>query len=141
MKLLRGFTLIELLVVILILAVLMAIALPLYLRAVRDSERQTCRSNMQTIANAEQAYRVRSPGHVYVPATGSATDLADLIGATEDLQALPQCPSDTDPAALDDYTVEVLETDGAITGIKIACNRFPDEDTGHGSFTPGVDSH
>ena len=51
-----GFTLIELLVVILILAILMAIALPLYLRAVKDSERQTCRSNMQTIAIACQAY-------------------------------------------------------------------------------------
>lgn len=131
-----GFTLIELLVVILILAVLMAIALPLYLRAVRDSERQTCRSNMQTIANAEQAYRVRSAGHTYVPATGSSSDLSLLIGTTEDLQALPQCPSDTDAAATDDYTVEVLEEDGLVTGITITCNR----DATHGSFTPGVDS-
>jgi type IV pilus assembly protein PilA len=53
----HGFTLIEVLVVIVILAVLMAIALPLYLKTVGDSQRQTCRSNMQTIANAEQAYK------------------------------------------------------------------------------------
>ena len=131
-----GFTLIELLVVILILAVLMAIALPLYLRAVRDSERQTCRSNMQTIANAEQAFRVRSDGHQYVPATGSTSDLSRLLGTTEDLQALPQCPSDTDQTARDDYSVEVLEDNGQVTGLTITCNR----ETTHGSFTPGVDS-
>jgi len=146
MKLFRGrtgFTLIELLVVILILAVLMAIALPLYLRAVRDSERQTCRSNMQTIANAEQAYRVRSPGHQYVPASGSTSDLdllIDPVNHTQDLQALPQCPSDTDPLAIDDYSVEVLEdpaTPGLIIGIRVTCNR---DATNHGGFTPGVDS-
>ena len=48
----RGFTLIELLVVVLILAVLMAVSIPLYLSAVADSQRKTCRANMQTIANA-----------------------------------------------------------------------------------------
>jgi prepilin-type N-terminal cleavage/methylation domain-containing protein len=87
MKCLRkrsGFTLIELLVVILILAILMAIALPLYLRAVRDSERQTCRSNMQTIAVACQAYKVRNPVHLYPGDPGSgggALDLSLLVNA------------------------------------------------------------
>ena len=56
----RGFTLIELLVTVLILAILMAIALPLYLEAVKDAEKKTCRANMQTIANAVVAYRVRT---------------------------------------------------------------------------------
>lgn len=56
----RGFTLIELLVTVLILAILMAIALPLYLSAIADSERKTCRANLQTIANAEMAYRART---------------------------------------------------------------------------------
>ena len=41
----RGFTLIELLVVVLILAILMAVALPLYLSAISDSETKTCRAN------------------------------------------------------------------------------------------------
>src|SRR5882757_1201559 len=55
----RGFTLIELLVVVLILAVLMAVSIPLYLSAVADSQKKTCRANMQTIANAVQAARVK----------------------------------------------------------------------------------
>jgi len=54
----KGFTLIELLVVVLILSILMAVALPLYLSAVADSQKKTCRANMQTIANAVQAARV-----------------------------------------------------------------------------------
>jgi len=56
----RGFTLIELLVVVLILAVLMAVSIPLYLSAVADSQKKTCRANMQTIANAVQASRVKN---------------------------------------------------------------------------------
>jgi type IV pilus assembly protein PilA len=137
-----GFTLIELLVVILILAVLMAIALPLYLRAVRDSQRQTCRSNMQTIANAEQAYKVRSTGHVYT------TDLTELIGPDQDLQATPRCPNDDSVDATDDYVV-IDNGDGSIT---IRCNCSDADaaafhntvasdpgNTTHG-FTPGVDA-
>lgn len=140
-----GFTLIELLVVILILAVLMAIALPLYLRAVRDSQRQTCRSNMQTIANAEQAFRVRSTGHAYT------TDLTELVGPDQDLQAIPQCPNDS-ASGTDDTTPDYLvaiNTDGTITvrcdgdggdgtSDAIFHNTVAD-DTDHG-FTPGVDA-
>ena len=55
-----AFTLIELLVVVLILAILTAVALPLYLSSVKDSEKKTCQTNMQTIANAVQAYKVRT---------------------------------------------------------------------------------
>ena len=40
----KGFTLIELLVVVLILAILMAVAMPLYLSAVADSQKKTCRA-------------------------------------------------------------------------------------------------
>ena len=44
--------LIELLVVVLILAILMAVSLPLYLSAVGDSKKKTYRANMQTISTA-----------------------------------------------------------------------------------------
>ena len=80
----KGFTLIELLIVILVLAILMAVALPLYLSAVSDSQLKTCRSNMQTIANAEQAYKTSNRAHVY---TTTLTDLNPNLGST------PICPS------------------------------------------------
>src|SRR5215470_19111193 len=89
MKLLRkrnrkGFTLIELLIVILILAILMAVALPLYLAAVSDSQIKTCRANMQTIANAEQAWKTANSAHTY---TTTLSDLNSNLGST------PVCPS------------------------------------------------
>src|SRR4051794_41235361 len=84
----RGFTLIELLVVVLILAILMAVSIPLYLSAIADSQKKTCRSNMQTIANAVQAGRVK----------GQLSDYSSFVGSVNttlenDLQAIPVCPT------------------------------------------------
>jgi type IV pilus assembly protein PilA len=147
-----GFTLIELLVVILILAILMAIALPLYLRAVRDSNRQTCRSNMQTIANALQAFRVRDVDHWYpglAAGTAGTIDFAaeNFLDPTSDLAALPQCPTDSVAGDADDYTATV-DDNGQLT---IMCNSDSateaafhndidgDLTTAEG-FRPGVDA-
>ena len=100
----KGFTLIEILAVILILAILIAIGLPLYLKAVADSAKKTCQANMHTLANAEQAYMVRSLRHEYVQIqagpegyafTGmeSGEVIADFVGPEADLQAMPVCPA------------------------------------------------
>ena len=124
----KGFTLIELLIVILVLAILMAVALPLYLSAVADSQLKTCRSNMQTIANAEQAYKTSAAGHIY---TTNLTDLNSNLGST------PICPS------AGAYSVTI--SNGSSTanngstvpngGIVVRCSA-----TGHGVFAPGIDS-
>ena len=127
----KGFTLIELLVVILILAILLAIAMPLYLRAVADSEKRTCQSNMQTIATAVQAYRVHHASHQY-PADLTALTTPDAAGDPVDLQAVPVCPN------AGTYSV-VYEPSGSadpadpttVTGFHINC-------TTHGDFTPSV---
>src|SRR5437879_2383187 len=84
----RGFTLIELLVVVLILAVLMAVSIPLYLSAVADSQKKTCRANMQTIANAVQAARVKNNSSDYSSFVGSVTTTLE-----PDLSSVPTCPS------------------------------------------------
>lgn len=122
----RAFTLIELLVTVLILAILMAIALPLYLSAIKDSEKKTCRANMQTIATAVQAYRVKN----------RAADYGDLIAATDPIGMLQPdlgtnviCPTDGDDA----YGVE-QGSSGDDNTYKITCTN-----TDHGSFEPGVD--
>ena len=120
----RGFTLIELLVVVLILAVLMAVSIPLYLSAVADSQKKTCRSNMQTIANAVQAGRVK----------GQLTDYSSFVGSVSttleaDLQAIPVCPT----AGI--YTI-ANGTSGSASTFKVICSA-----SGHGSFEPGVDSN
>ena len=121
-----GFTLIELLVVVLILAILMAVALPLYLSAIADAEKKTCRSNMQTIATAVRAYQVKNRDKTLQPTS------AQLV-TNGDLSADPHCPSDT-AASPGAYTIAVTNT-GAIT---ITC---PVNGTSaHGSFSPGMSS-
>jgi len=123
----KGFTLIELLVVVLILSILMAVALPLYLSAVADSQKKTCRANMQTIANAVQAARVK----------GNLADYSTLIaggvttGVLPDLNAVPVCPS------AGAYTLaDGASPGGSPTTFMVQCSA-----AGHGTFQPGVDSN
>ena len=122
----RGFTLIELLIVILVLAILMAVALPLYLAAVADSQVKTCRANMQTIANAEAAWKTSDSAHAY---TTVLTNLNSNLGAT------PVCPSGGT------YSVTIGSgnanngTPVPAGGLLVACSA-----SGHGVFAPGIDS-
>jgi type IV pilus assembly protein PilA len=124
----RGFTLIELLIVILILAILMAIALPLYLAAVTDAEVKSCRANMQTISNAEAAFKTSISPHVY---TTNLANLSTNIGSVS-----PVCPSGGT------YTVTVSTgtstSNGGVTvpagGLVVSCSVGA-----HGVFAPGID--
>lgn len=109
----RGFTLIELLVVVLILAILMAVALPLYLSSVADAETKTCRANLQTIANATQAYRVK------MRLSNATPTMAQLL---PDLQATPACPKAGTYSIASNATTDVPE---------ITC-------TLHGMYSPGM---
>jgi len=118
-----AFTLIELLVVVLILAILTAVALPLYLSSVKDSEKKTCQTNMQTIANAVQAYKVRTRVANY-PAI---SDVADEVGSgnlLEDLNFAPKCPADD----ANTYEVQV-----AGDGFRVQCT-----DASHGKWENGA---
>lgn len=130
----RGFTLIELLVVVLILSILMAVALPLYLSAVSDSQKKTCRANMQTIANAAQAARVRTASADYssiISHSSAAIDISATdatLGALTDLNAIPVCPSAG--------TYTLANGNVANTTFKVVCSA-----SGHGTFQPGIDSN
>jgi len=130
----KGFTLIELLVVVLILSILMAVALPLYLSAVADSQKKTCRANMQTIANAIQAARVKTVAADYSAWIGQASTLwTGATGILPDLNAVPICPSGG--------TYTITSGNVALTTYAIACSYAPVGGTAHGTFQPGVDSN
>ena len=119
----KGFTLIELLVVVLILAILMAVALPLYLSAVADAQKKTCRANMQTIANAVAAARVKNGAADFSAWITAGTITVGGAGNVPDLNALPACPSAG--------TYSIIA--GATNSFKVKC-------TTHLTFEPGVDS-
>ena len=111
----KAFTLIELLVVVLILAILTAVALPLYLKSVFEAEFQACKTNMTTIANAIQAHHVRNrtlpyfSGHIDAGSTGPGNDL-------EDLMSPPYCSGDGS-----EYEVDPIGANGK-QGFKIHCH-------------------
>ena len=116
----KGFTLVELLVVVLILAILMSLALPLYVSAVANAQKRTCRANMQTIANAVQAARVRTVAANYRWIMGDVT-----TARIPDLQTVPVCPNGGS------YSVEPGSS-GDFNTFQVACDK-------HGTFEPGVD--
>jgi type IV pilus assembly protein PilA len=121
----RGFTLIELLVVVLILAILMAVALPLYLSAIADAQKKTCRANMQTIANTVQAARVKLNSADYTALIAGGVTTANL----PDLQSVPVCPN------AGNYTLANGSSNSATT-FQVKCSIVT-----HGKFEPGVDSN
>ena len=121
----KGFTLIELLVVVLILSVLMAVATPLYLSAVSDSQKKTCRANMQTIANAAHAARMKSGAADFTAIIAAGVTTTNL----PDLQAVPKCPN------AGTYSLANGSSASATT-FKVACSY-----TGHSTYEPGVDSN
>ncbi len=85
---LSGFSLIELMVVVLILAILTAIALPIYLQTQANSEKRVCQSNMSAIAKAVQSARVETKAPDYAFAVGVPDPAKE-----PDMQAVPSCPS------------------------------------------------
>lgn len=129
----RGFTLIELLVVVLILSILMAVALPLYLSAVADSQKKTCRTNMQTIANVVVAAKTQNNFPDYTILIGKNRNSLDInpldsaSGSLPDLQAVPTCPSGG--------TYSLRRGRGRNNStFRVRCSAFS-----HGSFEPGRD--
>jgi len=128
----RGFTLVELLVVILILAILMAVALPLYLAAIRNSTYRVARANMKTLANANISYRTQTGSFTY--------NIYDLV-QSRDLTDDPTGPGQTiyilhiDPGLLVDgrtLTAGQIAVCGSDSILGVAGN--------YGCYVPGVDT-
>lgn len=125
----KGFTLVELLVVVLILATLMAVALPLYLSSVADSSKKTCRANMQSIANAAQSWKVKNRAADFTNLTISAL--------TPDLGAVPSCP-DGGTYSIVAAGGTVNDEGGASTTVPAGSLGIACDHSGHNGFIPGV---
>lgn len=85
-----GYSLLELMIVVTLLAVLLSIAVPGFLKA-RDSARQTgCQENLVAIDNAVQRYVIDNNVRGDLPLT---ITVLDLVGDNGYLRYRPVCPS------------------------------------------------
>jgi prepilin-type N-terminal cleavage/methylation domain-containing protein len=81
-----GFTLIEIMIVVLIISVLLAIAIPNFMRARETSRAKSCSSNLRQIETAKEQWAMDNK-----KSDGDATAMTDL--APTYIKDTPACPS------------------------------------------------
>jgi prepilin-type N-terminal cleavage/methylation domain-containing protein len=84
----KGFTLVEIMIVVLIIGILLAIAVPNFVKARESSRAKSCLSNLRTISYAKEQWAVE-----FKKATTDTPGESDLYGADKYVKATPACPA------------------------------------------------
>lgn len=94
-KTIKGFTLVEIMIVVAIIGIIIAIAVPAFLRARENARGQACQENLSKIDGAKEQYAIE-----FRLSNGSAvtfpTDLTNPDGAPDGqgyLKSAPSCPA------------------------------------------------
>lgn len=82
----RGFTLVEIMIVVLIIGILLAIAVPNFVRARESSRTKACISNLKQIDAAKEQWAMDNN-----KSNGDACAMTDLV--PNYLKSTPSCPS------------------------------------------------
>jgi prepilin-type N-terminal cleavage/methylation domain-containing protein len=96
----KGFTLVEIMIVVLIIGILLAIAVPNFLKARDTSRTKSCVANLTQIQAAKQQWAMDKNQ------LGTVTpNMTDLVGSTNYIRSTPTCP-----AGSGTYTVNSVDT-------------------------------
>lgn len=84
----RAFTLIEIMIVVLIIGILLAIAVPNFVKARESSRTKSCISNLKQIDSAKEQWAMDNKKN-----STDTPGFSDLVGASAYLKSTPLCPS------------------------------------------------
>jgi prepilin-type N-terminal cleavage/methylation domain-containing protein len=100
----QGFTLVEIMIVVAIIGILIAIAVPGFVRARSQSRARACQENLTKIDSAKEQYALEK--NLAQGATVAMTNLVNTADATQTyMKQTPVCPANGT------YTVNAIGTD------------------------------
>lgn len=84
----RGFTLLEIMIVVAILGLLVAVAMPSFLKTRTQARKQICVENLSQIESAKQIWGMENQKK-----NGDVPEMSDLVGANLYIKKEPECPA------------------------------------------------
>jgi len=84
----HGFTLVEIMIVVLIIGILLAIAVPNFIKARETSRSKSCVANLKQIDSAKEQWAMDNN-----KTNGTTVALTDLAGTDKYVKSTPLCPS------------------------------------------------
>ena len=96
----KGFTLVEIMIVVAIIGIILAIAIPSFLRARETSRATACQGNLKQIESAKEQWALENK-----QASNADCEFGSIVGSTLYIKTTPLCPSGGS------YTVNAVNAD------------------------------